>query len=148
MGGETTKKRPESVLFVCSYNAVRSPMAEAITKDLFGSHIFIDSVGIHSPLGKINPFTISVMKEAGLDLSNHNPKNFEMLNDSSFDLVITLSPEAHHRALDLTRFFSTDVEYWPTMDPTTVKGNRENIMGAFRSVRDYLKEKIENRLFV
>lgn len=150
-GGKSQDQKqqlPESLLFVCSYNAVRSPMAEAIAKDLFGTRIFIDSVGIRDEMGDVNPFTVSVMEEAELDLSNHNPKNFEMLNDTSFDLVITLSPEAHHRALDLTRFVSTEVEYWPTMDPTTVTGNRENIMNAFRSVRDYLEEKIKKRLCV
>ncbi len=121
-------------------------MAEAMAKKMFGTKVFIDSVGIHDDLEDVNPFTISVMEEVGIDVSGHKPKNFETLNDSSFDLVITLSPEAHHRALDLTRFFSTEVEYWPTMDPTSVKGNRENIMSAFRSVRDYLEQKIKTRL--
>lgn len=123
-------------------------MAEAIAKKIFGTSIFIDSVGIRDEMGKINPFTVSVMDEIGIDVSSHKPKNFESLIDSSFDLVVTLSPEAHHRALDLTRFYSTDVEYWPTMDPTKERGNRENIMSAFRSVRDYLEEKIKNRLSV
>lgn len=137
---------PESLLFVCSMNAVRSPMAEAITKSLYGTKIFIDSVGIRDDLDDVNPFAVSVLEEIGVDLSNHIPKNFEALTDTSFDLVITLSPEAHHRALDLTRFFSTDVEYWPTMDPTATTGNRENIMSSFREVRDYLTGKIKKRL--
>lgn len=123
-------------------------MAEAIAKKIFGTSIFIDSVGIRDEMGKVNPFTVSVMDEIGIDVSSHKPKNFESLIDSSFDLVVTLSPEAHHRALDLTRFYSTDVEYWPTMDPTKERGNRENIMSAFRSVRDYLEEKIKNRLSI
>jgi protein-tyrosine-phosphatase len=123
-------------------------MAEALAKKMFGNNIFIDSVGIHDDLGKINPFTVSVMAEIGIDVSKHHPKNFETLNDSSFDLVITLSPEAHHRALDLTRFYSTDVEYWPTMDPTKERGSRENIIAAFRSVRDYLEGKIRERLAI
>ncbi len=123
-------------------------MAEAMAKDIFGTSIFIDSVGIRNEMGDVNPFTVAVMEEKGIDLTGHTPKNFETLNDNSFDLVITLSPEAHHRALDLTRFYSTEVEYWPTMDPTKERGNRENIMSAFRSVRDYLEGKIKNRLCV
>ncbi len=121
-------------------------MAEAITKSLYGDKIFIDSVGIRYDLGDVNPFAVAVLDEIDVDLSNHKSKNFEALSDTSFDLVITLSPEAHHRALDLTRFFSTDVEYWPTMDPTATTGNRENIMASFREVRDYLKGKIEDKL--
>lgn len=139
---------PSSVLFVCNFNSVRSPMAEAIAKYYCGHKIFVDSVGVHEKVEAINPFTVSVMEEIGIDISKHHHKNFDDLNDNSFDLVVTLSPEAHHRALDLTRFLSTQVEYWPTMDPTTVKGSRENIMDAFRLVRNSLEEKIKKRLSV
>jgi protein-tyrosine-phosphatase len=137
---------PDSVLFVCNYNSVRSPMAECIAKDIVGSRIFIDSIGIMDSLIKVNPFTVSVMEEDGQDLSNHNPKHFKDLNVSAFDLVICLSIEAEEKIKEHTRGFDTHVTFWPTSDPTATRGSRENIMSAFRMVRDELKEKIKEAL--
>jgi len=84
----------------------------------------------------------------GLDISKHAPKKFENLMDSSFDLVVTLSPEAHHKAIDLTRTLDCQVEYWPTLDPTAVIGNRENIISAFRQTRDMITNRIKQRFEV
>lgn len=133
---------PDSVLFVCNYNSVRSPMAECIAKGIVGNHIYVDSIGIMDELIDVNPFAVSVMEEAGLDLSNHNSKHFKDLNVSSFDLVIALSVEAEEKIRDHTRGFDTHVTYWPTSDPSATTGSRENIMSAFRIVREELKEKI------
>ncbi len=139
---------PHSVLFICNFNAVRSPMAEALTKYYCGHQIFADSVGIRAEENQANPFAIAVMEEIGLDISSHSPKRFEELLDNSFDLVVTLSAEAQHKAIDLTRTLDCQVEYWPTLDPTAVMGNRENIISAFRQTRDMLTEKIKKRFEV
>lgn len=136
----------DSVLFVCNYNSVRSPMAECITKSLCGDRVFIDSIGIREELLDVNPFAVSVMDELDLDLSAHKPKHFEDLNDTSFDLIICLSEEAKEKITELTRGFDVEVDVWDTADPSSVKGSRENIMLAFRTVASELKGKIEARL--
>ena len=137
---------PNSVLFVCNYNAIRSPIAECLAKHYCGNKIYIDSFGVNEKLGNINPFCISVLEEAGLDISNHVAKHFDDLIDTSFDLIIALTPEAHKKALEITKSLTADVEYWPISDPSETNGNRESIMSAFRSVRDDLDEKIKKRL--
>jgi len=141
-------EQPDSVLFVCNFNIIRSPMAEALTKHYCGHRIFVDSVGIRADDSGPNPFAIVVMEEIGLDISRHQAKLFNELMDTSYDLVVSLSPEAHHKALELTRTMSCDVEYWPTLDPTLVSGNRETILEAFRATRDHLSEKIRKRFDV
>ncbi|MDG1707318.1 MAG: hypothetical protein P8H03_01080 [Emcibacteraceae bacterium] len=142
MGGNIKNINPDSVLFVCNYNSVRSPMAECIAKDIVGNQLYIDSIGIMDGLLDVNPFAVSIMEEAGLDLSNHNSKHYKDLNVSSFDLVIALSPEAEETIRKHTSGFDTHVTYWPTLDPSETTGSRENIMSAFRLVRKELKEKI------
>ncbi len=141
-----SKEKIESLLFVCNYNSVRSPIAECLAKDIFGDRVFIDSIGIQEELLEINPFAISVMEEAGLILLNHKPKHFEDLNDTSFDLIVCLSAEAEEKMKSLTRGYDIKIELWETDDPSGVKGNRENIMSAFREMRDELKTRIEERL--
>ena len=121
-------------------------MAEAITKDLCGQDIYVDSVGVCDELLEVNPFNIAVLKEKNIDISNHKPKKFEDLDDNSFDLVITFSEEAHKCVLDFTHSLAAEVEYWPTIDPSAVHGNRENILVAFRELRASLTEKITKRL--
>ncbi|BBK42413.1 ArsC family transcriptional regulator [Allostella vacuolata] len=136
-------RRPASVLFACTQNSVRSPMAEAILKQLQRSRIFVDSAGLRSE--PIDPFAIVIMAEIGLDLSRHRSKSFDELEDTSFDLIVTLSPEAHHRALEMTRTMAVDVEYWPTFDPTIVEGSRPVRLEAYRAVRDGLWDRIAAR---
>jgi len=136
--------RPGAVLFACSFNAVRSPMAAAIARSLFPGQIYIASAG--SRRGDLDPFAVAVMQEIGLDISRHKPRTFEDLEDDSFDLVISLAPEAHHKALELTRYNSLDAEYWPTADPTLTTGTREQILDAYRAVRDTLTMRIKKRL--
>jgi protein-tyrosine-phosphatase len=117
-------------------------MAECIAKNIVGSQIYVDSIGIMDNLLEVNPFAASIMEEAGLDLSNHNPKHFKDLNVSAFDLVIALSHEAEEKIREHTRGFDTLVTYWPTSDPSATTGSRENILSAFRIVSEELKEKI------
>jgi protein-tyrosine phosphatase len=134
---------PSALLFACTFNTVRSPMAEALMKRLHGDHVFIDSVGVRP--GRLDPFMVSVMDETGVDMKKHRPKTFDDLEDAYFDLVITLSPEAHHSALEMTRTMACDVEFWPTFDPTAVEGSREIMLDAYRGVRDKLQQRIVER---
>jgi protein-tyrosine-phosphatase len=134
---------PSSVLFACSHNAVRSPIAEAILKHLRGQRIYVDSVGVR--VLPVDPFAVSVMDEIGLDLTRHRPKSFDQLDDAYFDLIISLSPEAQHKAVEMTRSMSCEVEFWPTFDPTVIEGSREVRLAAYRDVRDGLMARIEAR---
>lgn len=134
---------PDAVLFACSQNSVRSPMGEALLKHLLGHRIYVDSVGVRS--GEIDPFVIEVMDEIGIDVSRHRSKSFDDLEDTSFDLIISLSPEAQHQAVELTRTMACDVEFWNTFDPTLIEGSREARLQAYRGVRDQLKKRIEDR---
>lgn len=134
---------PSAVLFCCTWNAVRSPIAEALLRHFHGRHLFVDSAGVRH--GELDPFAVVVMDEIGIDISKHRPKTFDELEDESFDLVISLSPEAQHSAVELTRTSHCDVEYWPTMDPTIYEGSREAILEGYRDLRDGLMQRILER---
>ena len=118
-------------------------MAAAILRHLAGRRIYVDSAGVRP--GETDPFAIAVMEEIGIDLSGHRPTSLADLPDTSFDLIVTLSPEAHHKALDLAGAYAIDVEYWPTPDPTMTSGNREQMLSAYRAVRDGLFRRIKQR---
>jgi protein-tyrosine-phosphatase len=138
--------RPQAVLFACGLNTVRSPMAERIFRHFFGARVYVASAGVRK--GELDPFAVAVMDEIGLDIVRHRPKTFEELDDwegLNFDVIITLTPEAHHRALELTRVLAVTVEYWPTPDPTDGSGNREQRLDAYRAVRDQLVSRIKAR---
>lgn len=144
LGKEEGAPRPvSSVLFVCGMNAIRSPMAEVIARSLLPGRLHVESAGATS--GQPDPFAETVIAEMGLSLAGHEPKALEDLEDTYYDLVVTLSPEAHHRTLEFTRSQPVEVEYWPTMDPSTVAGSREQILEAYRQVRDALKARIRER---
>ncbi len=134
---------PGSVLFCCSLNAIRSPMAEGLLKHLHGHRIFVDSAGVRTDI--VDPFAIAVMDEIGIDISRHKSKSFDELEDSSFDLIISLSPEAQHRAVEMTRTMACEVEYWQTLDPSHIEGSRETRLEAYRQVRDSLIRRIKTK---
>ena len=138
--------RPQAVLFACGLNSVRSPMAAGLLRYFFGKTIYVGSAGVRK--GELDPFAVSAMDEIGLDISKHKPMTFEELEDwegLNFDLIITLSPEAHHRALEPTRTLAGDVEDWPIPDPTDASGNREQVLESYRAVRDQLTARIQAR---
>lgn len=135
---------PSAVLFACTMNAVRSPMAEAILKHFQGRQIFVDSVGVRGN-SEVDGFAVAVMEEIGIDISRHHPKNFDQLEDECFDLVVSLSPEAQHQAVEMTRHMACDVEFWPTFDPALIEGGREARLEAYRKVRDELMRHILDR---
>jgi protein-tyrosine-phosphatase len=134
---------PGAILFACNLNAVRSPMAAALMRYLYGRRVFVASAGVRQ--GALDPFAVAVMDEIGIDMSDHTPRPFSELMDISFDIIVTLTPQAHHKALDLTSSFAVDVEYWPTFDPTATAGSRDQIMEAYRQVRDSLQARIRAR---
>ncbi len=137
---------PGAVLFACNLNRVRSPMAEGLMKLLLGDRIYVDSCGLRpSDDDGPDPFTVAVMDELGVDVSRHRSKSFDDLEDDSFDLVISLTPEAQHRAVELTRGRAVELEYWPTMDPSLTLGPREAVLEAYRDVRDSLEARIRAR---
>ena len=138
------RKRPQAVLFACTFNSVRSPMAEAIAKHLFGREIYIQSAGVRK--GELDGFVVAVMAEIGIDLSDHEPHTFAEIDDSAFDIIVSLSPEAHHSAVEFTRTMAVETIYWPTIDPTAFQGSRETKLAAYREVRDVLKQRIRELL--
>lgn len=153
-GGPTDEALPlgslrsvQAVLFACSLNSVRSPMAEAIAKHYFGKSLYVRSAGVRK--GEPDAFAAAVLEEIGIELTKHMPRSFAELEEwegLNFDLIITLSPQAHHQALELTRTLAADVEYWPTADPTLVQGAREQMLDAYRAVRDEMVQRIRARL--
>ena len=137
---------PQSVLVACGMNSVRSPMAASLLQHMFPHTLYVRSAGARK--GELDPFAVAALEEVGIDISRHRPMTFEELEDwegLNFDLIVTLSPEAHHKALELTRTIAADVEYWPTPDPTAIEGTREQRLSAYREVRDQLTERIKTR---
>ena len=139
------RELPAAILFACTTNAVRSVMAAAILRHLAGKRAYVASAGVRA--GTTDPFVTAVMDEIGIDVSQHAPNTLRDLHDTSFDLIVTLSPEAHHQALELTRTMAVDVEYWPTIDATVMlgQGTREQALAHYRGVRDQLFERIRTR---
>jgi protein-tyrosine-phosphatase len=131
------------VLFLCGMNAVRSPIAELLARQALPTTTFVASAGVRA--GERDPFVDAVLAEDGLSLEGRHPRAIDDLEDHYFDLIVTLAPEAHHAALELTRSMAVEVEYWPTADPTTATGTREQIMAAYRDVRERLKARIAKR---
>ena len=137
---------PGAVLFACNHNRVRSAMAEGLMKLMYGDRIYIDSCGVRrDDDDEADPFMVAVMDELGADLARHRPKTFDDLEDDSFDVVVSLTPEAQHRSVELARGRAVELEYWPTHDPTLTMGSREAVLEAYREVRDALADKIRAR---
>jgi protein-tyrosine phosphatase len=121
-------------------NEIRSPMAEGIMKRFHGTRVFVDSAGIHQ--GQLDPIMVEVMDEIGVDMSRHKPKLFDNLEDASFDMIISLSPHAQHRAVELTRYINCEARFWKIFDPSLVEGTRDTKVTAYRQVRDQIQQKI------
>ena len=144
MRGPHGEDLPGAILFACTMNSVRSVMAMAIMKYLFGKFVYIDAAGVRA--GELDPMAVEVMDELGIEIGKYHPKTFEDMEDSSmFDLCVTLSPEAQHRAVGLAHTSAIEIEYWPTMDPTIVEGSRDQRLDAYRATRDGIMKRIQNR---
>lgn len=142
--GQIETRSPRSLLFMCRMNAVRSPMAEALARSVLPLGTYVASAGIRP--GERDPFVDAVLDEIGLSIERHAPRSLEELEDDYFDLIVTLAPEAHHAALELTRSNAVEVVYWPTPDPTVVTGTRDQILTAYREVREHLASLIGRHL--
>ncbi|HQS14046.1 arsenate reductase ArsC [Reyranella sp.] len=134
---------PSSLLFACSENSVRSPMAEALAKRLYGQRVYIDSVGVRA--SEVDGFAVAALDEIDIDVHRHHAKTFDDVDAASFELIVTLSPEAHHSALEFTRGTATEVEYWPMPDPSAVEGSRETRLEAYRHTRDQVLARLKSR---
>ena len=146
MSAPPRPRTPQAVLFACGPNSVRSPMAASLLQQMFPQALYVRSAGVRK--GELDPFAVAVMAELGQDISKHKAMTFDELEDwegLNFDLIITLAPEAHHKALELTRTMAADVEYWPTQDPTGTEGSREQKLQAYRDVCDSLLLRIRKR---
>lgn len=144
-----SEQLPQSVLFCCDHNAVRSPMAEGIMKQFYGTDTYVQSVGVKNDL-EIDGFSIAVCQELNVELSRHRSRSFDEMEEwgedlSSFDLVLALSPASQRRALELTRFYHIDVEYWPILDPTGLGETREAKLVSYRQARDQIIERLQER---
>ena len=140
---------PQSILFCCDHNAVRSPMAEGIMKKLYGTETYVQSVGVINDL-EIDGFSIAVCEEIGVELSRHRSRSFDEMERwgddlSSFDLIVALSPASQRRALELTHLFHLTVEYWPILDPTGIGETREMKLVSYRQTRDQIKSKLREK---
>lgn len=134
---------PRSVLFTCNENAIRSPMAEGLAKAYFKRRIYVASAGVIA--GKLDPFAVEAMRQINIDISHHQPKSLDDVKEEDFSLIISLTPEAQHHAVELTRANYTQVEYWPSFDPTIIEGSRETRLNAYIQVRDTLRKRIIER---
>jgi protein-tyrosine-phosphatase len=141
MSADRRRPLPQAMLFACSQNVIRSPMAAALMRLRHGKRVWVESCGAQKA-DAVDPFAVAVMAEVGVDLRKHYPKSFDDLDDASFDLIVTLSPEAHHRAHQYVRYLSIDVDYWPTLDPSLAAGSRDQRLEEYRVVRDMLDRKI------
>lgn len=137
------------MLFCCDHNAVRSPMAEGLMKQLYGRASYVQSAGVMNDL-EIDGFAVAVCAEVGIELARHRSRSFEEMQQwgddlSGFDLIVALSPASQRQVLDLTRYYHLDVEYWPIMDPTAIGETREAKLVAYRQTRDQIRAKMIER---
>lgn len=140
---------PQSVLFCCDHNAVRSPMAEGMMKKFYGMQTYVQSAGVKSDL-EIDGFSIAVCEELGVELSRHRSRSFDEMEEwgddlGGFDLIVALSPASQRRALELTRYVHLEIEYWPILDPTGLGESREDRLASYRQARDQIRDKIIQR---
>lgn len=145
MGASAPDGERKAVLFACTLNCIRSPMAAAILEHLAGARISVTSAGVRAGLS--DPYAVAVMDEIGIDISEHEPQSLRIIDDRLFDVIVSLSPEAHHHVLELTRTSAAEVEYWPTLDCSLALSSpkREKIIEAYRGVRDELFRRIKRR---
>ncbi len=137
------QRMPSAVLFICTQNAIRSPMAAALMHQSHGHKIYVASAGIMA--GDPDPFVGMIMDEIGLDVTRHRPHSLDDLADSTFDLAITLSAEAHAHATEMAKTLAIDVEHWPMPDPSLEQGSREQVTEAYRALRNSLRQRIDSR---
>ena len=132
--------KPKSVLFVCTLNSIRSPMAEGLMKQRYSSDIYIQSCGLEA--GEFNDLMVAVMKEKGIDMSAHSSRTLESLSDTSFDVAIAFTEDVAGALKAVFDDSDTDIELWPTPDPTADAMDVRAMMNNFRAVRDTIEARI------
>ncbi|MGR3512725.1 MAG: arsenate-mycothiol transferase ArsC [Paracoccaceae bacterium] len=140
---------PQSVLFCCDHNAIRSPMAEGMMKKFYGQVTYVQSAGVFNDM-EIDGFSVAVCHEMDIELARHRSRSFDEMQEwgddlAAFDLVVALSPGAQRKALDLTRYFHLEVEYWPIMDPSGIGETREAKLEQYRQARDQIRDRMLDR---
>lgn len=138
-----TPKLPSSVLFVCTLNSIRSPMAEGIMKKLYGADIYIQSCGLEA--GELNDLMVSVMGEKGIDMSDHSSKSLDDLGDMSFDVAIAFTQDVAEALKAVFVDADTQIDIWPTPDPTAGDLNVRAMMDNYRAVRDTIMQRIKRK---
>ena len=118
-------------------------------KKFYGTGTYVQSVGVKNDM-EIDGFSIAVCQEMGVELSRHRSRSFDEMEEwgddlSSFDLVVALSPASQRRALELTRYFHLEVEYWPILDPTGLGETREAKLESYRAARDQIITRLTER---
>lgn len=146
---DPARRFPAAVLFCCDHNAIRSPMAEGMMKKFYGRRAYVQSAGVHNDM-EIDGFAIAVCQEMGIELSRHRTRSFDEMRDwgddlGQFDLIVALTPASQRQALELTRSYHLDVEYWPIMDPTGLGEGREARLSVYRQVRDHIRDRMLDR---
>ncbi len=140
------KDLPASVLFVCTLNSIRSPMAEGMMKARFGDRVYVQSCGLEA--GEVSDLMVAVMREKSLDMQNHKSKTLAEMSDTSFDVAIAFNTDAESA---LRAFFDdsdTQIECWPTPDPTAGAMDVRAMMDNFRAVRDVIEMRIDKKFGV
>lgn len=131
----------KKVLFVCNLNSVRSPMAAAILAREGVPGIVVDSAGVYE--GGADPFIGQVLEEIGVSLGDYEPKALSDVDVARFDVVVALTPEAAAEARRLLP--ANRIEFWPTDNPSDVRGGDDALFDAYRAVRDELRSRIRAR---
>ncbi|SEM54285.1 arsenate reductase [Gemmobacter aquatilis] len=121
-------------------------MAEALMKKLYGQRAYVQSAGVRNDM-EVDGFSVAVCRELGIELSRHRSRSFEEMAEwgddlSQYDLIIALSPASQKQALDLTRFYHLDVEFWPILDPTAIGETRDAKLAAYRQARDQIRDRL------
>lgn len=140
---------PHSVLFCCDHNAIRSPMAEGIMKKFYGRAAYVQSAGVRNDM-EVDGFAIAVCDEIGVKIANHRSRSFDEMRDwgddlGGFDLIVALSPASQRVALELTRMYHLEVEYWPIMDPSGLAEGRDAKLALYRQIRDQISKRMQHR---
>jgi len=133
-----------SVLFICTMNAVRSPIAEGMARLRFGKRLYVDSAGLTK--ADRDGFALAVLREAGIAFEDDEPHALDEIECEAFDLIVALSPEAHRYATERMRATAIELVYWPIEDVTQGGGTREQRLEGYRRVRDTIDRLIRDEI--
>ena len=133
------------VLFLCTGNSARSQMAEAFLRKYAGDRYEVFSAGLEPTV--VNPFTIQVMEEIGVNMSSHRSKHLdEYVGKVHFDYLITVCDNAEKKC---PFFPGVGIRlHWPFDDPASASGNDAQKLAKFRQVRDLIDSRVREWLLL